>query len=138
MSKPTKRFVLVPADAYFTQREERVTNPGLMSITSPPESKKAKFSEQDLKLELIKQNCEQFRGTKNADAIHYKPFGLQRLEITRGNGVPVPGSPLDMRNGKIRAYYNTICSLGFAAGKGGNGIAYKNFDDHFVLVFNLI
>ena len=80
---------------------------------------------------------EQFRGTRNADAFPYKPFGLQRLEITRGNGVPVPGSPLDMRNGKIRAYYNTICSLGFAAGKGGNGIAYKNFDDHFVLVFDL-
>ena len=89
------------------------------------------------RLTLCMATNEQFRGTGNKDAFHYKPFGLQRLEITRGNGVPVPGSPLDMRNGKMRAYYNTICSLGFAAGKGGNGIAYKNFDDHFVLVFDL-
>ena len=44
----------------------------------------------------------------------------------------------------MRAFYNTICSLGFAAGKGGNGIAHKNFDvlvkknkNHFVLVFDL-
>ena len=37
----------------------------------------------------------------------------------------------------MRAYYNTICSLGFAPGKGENRITYKNFDNHFVLVFNL-
>ena len=41
---------------------------------------------------------EQFRGTMDTDPFHYQPFGLQRLKITRGNGVPIPGTPLDMRN----------------------------------------
>ena len=41
-----------------------------------------------------------------------------------------------MGNGKMRAYYNTICSLGFSSGCGGNGIAFKNFEDHFVSVFD--
>ena len=53
------------------------------------------------------------------------------------NGVPIPGTPLDMRNGRMRAYYNTICSLGFSSDCGGNGIGFKNFEDHFVLVFDL-
>ena len=79
----------------------------------------------------------QFRGTMDTDPSHYQPFELQRLEITRGNGVPIPGTPLDMRNGRMRAYYNTICSHNFSSGSGGNGIAFKNFEDDFVLVFDL-
>ena len=48
----------------------------------------------------------------------------------------VPGSPLDMRNGKCEPITTQYVHL--AAGKGGrHGIAYKNFDDHFVLVFDL-
>lgn len=89
------------------------------------------------RLTLCMATNEQFRGSKDTDPFHYQAFGLQRVEISRGNGVPVPGTPLDLRNGKMRAYYNTICSLGFAAGHGGNGISFKNFEDHFVLVFDL-
>lgn len=89
------------------------------------------------RLTLCMTTNSQFRGSTEQDPFHYQPFGLQRLEITRGNGVPVPGTPLDMRNGRMRAYYNTICSLGFDSGRGGNGIAFKNFEDHFVLVFDL-
>ena len=73
----------------------------------------------------------------NTDPLHYQPFGLQRLEITRGNGVPIPGTPLDVRNGRMRAYYKTICSLGFSSGCKGNGIVWGNFEDHFVFVFDL-
>ena len=76
------------------------------------------------RLTLCVATNEQFRGTRDTDPFHYQPFGLQRLEITRGNGVPLPGSPLDMRNGRMRAYYNTICSLGFSSRCGGNGIAF--------------
>ena len=89
------------------------------------------------RLTLCMATNEQFRGTMDTDPFHYQPFGLQPLEITLGNGVPIPGTPLDMRNGRMRAYYNTICSLGFSSGCGGNGIAFKNFEDHFVLVFDL-
>ena len=57
MSKPTKRFVLVPADVYFNQGEEKAINGGLIAQPSvaTSESKRAKFSEQDLKQELIKE-----------------------------------------------------------------------------------
>ena len=89
------------------------------------------------RLTLCMTTNEQFRGKSNMDAFHYQTFGLERLEITGGNGVPVPCTPLDMRNGRMRAYYNSICSLGFAAGSGGNGIQFKNFEAHFVLVFDL-
>ena len=80
---------------------------------------------------------EQFRGTKVTDVFHNQPFGLQRLENTGENGVPITGTPLDMRNGRMSSYYNTICSLGLSSGCGGNGIAFKNVEDHFVLVFDL-
>ena len=89
------------------------------------------------RLTLCMTTNEQFRGKSNMDAYQYQTFGLERLEITSGNGVPVPCTPLDMRNGRMRAYYNTICSLGFAASSGGNCIQFKNFEDHFVLVFDL-
>ena len=88
------------------------------------------------RLTLCMATNEQFRGTMDTDLSRYQPFGLQRLEITRGNGVPIPGTPLVMRNGR-RAYYNTICSLGFYSGCGGNAIAFKNFENQFVLVFDL-
>ena len=80
---------------------------------------------------------EQSPGTMDTDPFHFQPFGLQSLEMTRGNGVPIRGTLLDMRNGRMRAYYNTICSLGFSSGCGGNRIAFRNFEDHFVLVFDL-
>ena len=89
------------------------------------------------RLTLCMATNEQFRGTRDTDPFHYQQLRLQRMEITRGNGVPIPGTPLDMRNGRMRAYYNTICSLGFSSSCGGNGIAIKNFEDHFVLVFDL-
>ena len=45
---------------------------------------------------LCLANNEQFRGTRDSDASPYQPFGLQRLKITRGNGVASPPTPLDM------------------------------------------
>ena len=88
------------------------------------------------RLTLCMATNERFRGTREPDLFHYQPFGLQRLEITRGNGVPIPGTSLDMRNGSMRAYCNTICSLGFSSSCGGNGIVFKIFEDHFVLLFD--
>ena len=89
------------------------------------------------RLTLCLATKEQFRGTRDTDPFHYQPFGLQRLEITRGHGVPIPGTPLDIRNGRMRVYYNTICSLGFPSLCGRSGIAFKNFEHHFALVFDL-
>ena len=59
MSKPRKRFVLVPVDVYFNQGEERAINGGLIgkpSVATSSESKRAKLSEHDLKQKLIKED----------------------------------------------------------------------------------
>ena len=77
-----------------------------------------------------------FRST----ALNYSPFSnqkfnLQRIEIQRGNGVPLAGKPIDTSN-NVRLYYNTFRALGF--NKNGNGIKLEDFEgNHFFLVFDL-
>jgi len=77
-----------------------------------------------------------FRGTTIASTpFSYGTFGLQKVEIQRGNGVPIAGTPMDTGNG-TRLYYNTISALGF--NRSGNGILMQDFEDnHFILVFDL-
>ena len=75
-----------------------------------------------------------FRGSLPTDPFHYIKFGLTRLEISRGNGLPIAGTPVDTRN-NTRLYHNTLTALGFK--NGGNGIELDDFDDHFKLSFDL-
>ena len=77
-----------------------------------------------------------FRGTTIASTpFSYGKFGLQKVEIQRGNGVPIAGTPMDTGNG-TRLYYNTKSPLGF--NRSGNGILMQDFEDnHFILVFDL-
>ena len=70
----------------------------------------------------------------NHSPFSYQKFRVQRVEIQRGNGVPLAGTPLDTSN-NVRLYYNTITGLGFA--KSGNGIKLEDFDENqFFLVFD--
>ena len=65
----------------------------------------------------------------------YKKFQLSKIEIERGNGVPIAGTPIDTTKSS-RLFYNTICALGFT--KGGNGIEMSEFEEnHYFLVFDL-
>ena len=77
-----------------------------------------------------------FRGTTIASTpFSYGKFGLQKVEIQRGNVVPLAGTPMDTGNG-TRLYYNTISALGF--NRSGNGILMQDLEDnHFILVFDL-
>ena len=77
-----------------------------------------------------------FRSTPlNHSPFSYQNFGVQRVEIQRGNGVPLAGTLLDTSN-NVRFYYNTITGLGFA--KSGNGMKFEDFDEnHFFLAFDL-
>ena len=77
-----------------------------------------------------------FRSTPlNHSPFSYQKFGVQRVEIQRGNGVPLAGTPLDTSN-NVRLYNNTITALGFT--KSGNGIRLEDFEDnHFILGFDL-
>ena len=54
-----------------------------------------------------------FSGTALASTpFHYEKFSLQKVELQRGNGLPIPGTPLDTTNNS-RLYYNVITALGF-------------------------
>ena len=77
-----------------------------------------------------------FRSTPlNETPFSYQKFNLQRVEIQRGNGVPLAGTPLDTTN-NVRLYYNTITALGFK--EKSNGIKLEDYEDnHFFLVFDL-
>ena len=77
-----------------------------------------------------------FRSTPlNHSPFSYQNFGVRRVEIQRGNGVPLAGTPLDTSS-NVCLYYITITGLGFA--KSGNGIKLEDFDEnHFFLVFDL-
>ena len=71
----------------------------------------------------------------NHSPFSYQKLGVHRVEIQRGNGVPLAETPLDTSN-NVRLYYNTITALGFT--KNGNGIRLEVFEDNlFILVFDL-
>ena len=77
-----------------------------------------------------------FRGsTIEWTPFQYKKFQLSKIEIQRGNGVPIAGTPIDTTR-NTRLFYNTICAPGFT--KGGNGIEMSDFEEnHYFLVFDL-
>ena len=77
-----------------------------------------------------------FRGTTLASTpFRYETFSLQKVELQRGNGLPISGTPLDTINNS-RLYYNVITALRFK--RSGNGITLDEFEDnHFFLVFVL-
>ena len=71
----------------------------------------------------------------NQSPFSYQKFNLQRVEIQRGNGVPLAGTPFDTTN-MVRLYYNTITALGFT--QKSNGISLEDYtNNQFFLVFDL-
>ena len=73
-----------------------------------------------------------FRGTTTASTpFSYEKFDLQKVELLRGHGLPIAGTPLDTSN-DTRLSHNTITALGFEG--GGNGITLEDYqDNHFYL-----
>lgn len=86
------------------------------------------------RLTLCLASHNNFCGNRSENPFHYQKFGLCRVEITRGNGIAIAGTPLDLTN-NVRAFHNTLSALGFQ--NGGNGITLEEFENHFVLVFDL-
>ena len=77
-----------------------------------------------------------FRGsTIECTPLQYKKFQLSKIEIQRGNGVPIAGTPIDTTK-NTRLLYKRFCALGFK--KGGNGIEMSDFEENqYFLVFDL-
>ena len=62
-------------------------------------------------------------------------IGVQRVEIQRGNEVPLARTPRDTSN-YVKLYSNAITAL--ECTESGNGIRLEVFEDnHFILVFDL-
>ena len=74
-----------------------------------------------------------FIGSNTTNPYHYRKFDLRSITIYR-NGIPVAGTPLSTTDNK-RIYFNSLSALAFV--EGGHGIPLHNFNDHYVMVFDL-
>ena len=77
----------------------------------------------------------QFRGSLTTNPFDYQKFDLKRIEILRGNGLPIAGTPIDTEH-NTRLYYNTLTALGFQ--NGGNNFSLEDFQDKFIATFDFI
>ena len=75
-----------------------------------------------------------FKGVKDPNHFHCSSFGLNKIELLRGGGMPIVGPPVDI-SFKTSLYHNTLAALGF--GNSSNEIELSEFDNHFILVFDL-
>lgn len=106
MSKPIKRFVLVPADVYFAQEEDHKTS------TLPPQPKKPKSTtEQELKLEIIKEEADQspLNVTEKTTQLNV----LDRLKQTRKEANDVTTNI----HTKIQTVISKLIEQGFSSSK---------------------
>jgi len=74
-----------------------------------------------------------FLGAKRANPFHYQKFGLRSITVYR-NGSPIAGTPLTTDNDK-RLYLSSLEALAF--NHHGHGIPLSDFQNHYLLVFDL-
>lgn len=72
-----------------------------------------------------------FTGSLGTNPFHYQKFGLREVRISRG-GLPLVA--MNVEN-NVRPYYNTIKSISFD--QDGPGIPLKDYNNHYILVFDL-
>ena len=77
---------------------------------------------------------DKFKGLQNTNLFLYNKFKIERIEIIRGSGLPIAGTPIDTEN-NVRIYHNTLKALGFK--NGGNKISLEDFDNKFIVSFDL-
>ena len=77
---------------------------------------------------------DKFRGSKDTKPFLYHKYDMKRIEIIRGNGLPIAGTPVDTEN-NVRIYHNSLTALGFK--NGGNKISLKDFANKFIVTFDL-
>ena len=77
---------------------------------------------------------DKFRGSKDTNPFLYHKYDTKRIEIIRGNGLPIAGTPVDTEN-NARIYHNSLTALGLE--NGGNKISLKDFANNFIVTFDL-
>ena len=72
---------------------------------------------------------DKFRGSKNSNPFLYKKYDFKRIEIIRGNGLTIAGTPIDIES-NVRIYHNSLSALGFK--NGGNKISLEEFETNLL------
>lgn len=83
------------------------------------------------RLVLAMNTNAKFTGSLGTNPFHYQKFGLREVRISRG-GLPLVA--MNVEN-NVRPYYNTIKSISFD--QDGPGIPLKDYNNHYILVFDL-
>ena len=82
----------------------------------------------------IAMNTNTAFGASNVhNPFYYGKHGLRSITVLR-NGIPIVGTPMETTDSK-RAYYKSLQALAF--GHSSHNIPLNQFDNHFVLVFDL-
>lgn len=74
-----------------------------------------------------------FVGSNRSNPYHYQKYDLQQITVYR-NGMPVAGTPLHTVDNK-RMYFNSLSALAYF--NGSHGIPLNEFENHYVMVFDL-
>ena len=75
-----------------------------------------------------------FLGTNRTKSFHYQKFGLEQVTLRR-IGLPIGSTPTSTQDQK-RLFFNTLSALGLL--HCGLGITLDNYQQHFIMCFDLI
>ncbi|XP_075250834.1 uncharacterized protein F54H12.2-like [Convolutriloba macropyga] len=94
------------------------------------------FSNEPVRRMIIAMTTNQaYLVTNRTNPFHYRAFNLSEVTIYR-NGLPIVGTPISTTQRK-RIYYNTIEALDFLQKGTGHGIPLGDYDNHFIMAFDL-
>ena len=93
------------------------------------------FSKEPVRRMAIAMSSNQaYLGSNRTTPFHYQKVGLSQIVIYR-NGLPIVGTPITT-NFEKRLYFNTLEALDFLD-RGGHGVSLSDYQNHFVMVFDL-
>ena len=93
------------------------------------------FSNEPVRRWTIAMSSNQaYIGSNRTTPFHYQKFGLSQFVIYR-NGLPIVGTPITT-NFEKRLYFNALEALDFLD-RGGHGKSLSDYQNHFVMVFDL-
>jgi len=92
------------------------------------------FMKEPIRRMAIAMNTNTAFGASNvSNPFNYQKFRLRSITVYR-NGIPIAGTPLETEDNK-RAYFNGLTFLAF--GRLSHGIPITQFENHYILVFDL-
>ena len=93
------------------------------------------FSKEPVRRMAIAMSSNQaYLGSNRTTSFHYQKFGLSQIVIYC-NGLPFVETPITT-NFEKRLYFNTLETLDFLD-RGGRGICLSDYQNHFVMLFDL-